>query len=109
MTTVTLLREVVQQAIEALALSRNGLEWYAAECFGALDKSNDETFDTIDISLCALRAALDAPAKLPCQMCEHVDFDSDTAKYCRSGVCLGCTDFDKFQALPPISLTKVTE
>jgi hypothetical protein len=54
-----------------------------------------------DRALTALRSI-----KPPCQMCKQVDFDSDTAKYCQSDVCLGCTNFDKFQALPPVNLTR---
>jgi len=52
-----------------------------------------------------LRAALDAPANPPCQMCRNY-YVEESGKYC---IKANCTDFDKFQALPPISLTKVTK
>ena len=83
MTTVTLPREVVQQALRKL--EQTNLTAVAA----------------------ALRAALDAPAKQPCQMCEHFGFCS--SRFDDEPNFKNCTDFDKFQALPPISLTRVTK
>lgn len=64
-------------------------------------------------------AALEAPATVDCRGCQHLkekvvssridDFYADFKTITRCGGQEACTDFDKFQALPPVVLTKVTK
>lgn len=93
MTTVTLPREVVQQALDALDVAQSLCESW---------KSNHHSKMLTTYN--ALRAALDAPAKpVDCRGCANIAHREE-------GCLLGnCTDFDKFTALPPIVLTKVTK
>ena len=104
--TVTLPREVVQQAIDAL----EGVNKRCSHMgYVGLDgQFLKELVKVIGIT----RAALDAPAKVDCRGCKHhraglvgtgCYVSLDTGKPVR------CTDFDKFQALPPIVLTNITK
>lgn len=55
-----------------------------------------------------IRAALDAPAKpVECRGCKRIGFCGN--RFDNEPRYENCTDFDKFQALPPIVLTKVTK
>lgn len=101
--TVTLPREVVQKA--ELLLNR-----YLKET----PLGNQPHMIALEAAIAVknLRAALDAPQAVDCRGCKHhraglvgtgCYVSLDTGKPVR------CTNFDKFQALPPISLTKVTK
>ena len=54
-------------------------------------------------------AALDAPATVDCRGCQHAARAVTGRGIVKSIECEYCTDFDKFQALPPVVLTKVTK
>ena len=118
MTTVTLPREVAKQALDAFEEAKMGLEWYQTRHPESVDGSDDEAMERIDAGIASLRAALDVPAKpVDCRGCKHhyivqmvTVFDTFERQMETDRCALhGCTDFDKFQALPPISLTKVTK
>ena len=93
MTTVTLPREPIKH-------------W--AERYGDFPTA-PKVMQAMQAEINELRAALDAPANpVDCMTCEHhqnASRDFDYEPYCA----LNCTDFDKFQALPPVVLTKVTK
>ena len=89
--TVTLPREVVQKAIDALEYaSRFVYENCVYE--GAVKDHENAVYD--------LRAALAAPATVDCRGCDD----------CHSMVlCTRCIDGDKFNALPIVRKYKVTK
>ena len=101
--TVTLPRGVVQQAIEALEYA-SPFVYKNCVYVGAVKDHDDVIY--------RLRAALDAPQAVDCRGCMSFMPSRECFRnHPPPGSWLPepCTDFDKFQALPPISLTKVTK
>ena len=96
---------------EAVAWRRWNNKWHEYDYAGSPQLDGGSLFDWEPLAAVP-RAALDAPATVDCRGCKHhraglvgtgCYVSLDTGKPVR------CTNFDKFQALPPISLTKVTK
>ena len=91
--------EVMKQAADALEkITRH----FGIRRLYASNLKDTEVRGEAHKAITALRQAISQP---DCRWCEWVMVDENDALYCDVG---GCTNGDKFQALAPVRLYKVT-